>query len=367
MSRIRSILGFGIVAVAALSMTAVCVAAPKAKPKPKPKPAPKTPAKTPAKPAPPKTTGLEYQKSINIGGKTSTSSGAKYESAPKYTRGKFGYIGGKPRVAGKVRDKVLRSTIDKLKAVKFTVPNGKYQIVLIFGEFWQTKPGVRVFSVRIEGKTVLPAVDLARAPGHSRRYPYKVKTNVTDGLLDIMLLKKGRLYPVLCAVTVKRIGDLPGQAATMAQRGASGQGRPANYDELQELREKEAKVALDAANKILGKQKRTDDDLVAGYEALRSIQKRYKQTPTGDLAGEKADELLGDIKLGRTIRKIIKNRDAAERLKLARAYIQIKKYEVAYQELRKIIREYRTTDSAPEALKLLEQVRKIRAEARRKK
>ena len=68
-------------------------------------------------------------------------------------------------------------------------------------------------------------------------------------------------------------------------------------------------------------------------------------------------------KTGRLIRPILKEREAEELMKMARSYIKLKRYEPAYDTLRKLIKEYRTTKLAKEANKLLDEVRILKKKA----
>jgi hypothetical protein len=72
-------------------------------------------------------------------------------------------------------------------AYRFTVPNGTYSVLLKFAEIYPySRPGTRVFSVSIEGATVLPALDVAAtAGGLWRALDYTFTTTVTDGVLSI--------------------------------------------------------------------------------------------------------------------------------------------------------------------------------------
>lgn len=70
----------------------------------------------------------------------------------------------------------------------FNVPNGKYTVRLHFAETYEgiTEPGMRVFSVSIQGQTVLKDLDLYQRCGPNKAFVQEYKAvEVKDGKLVI--------------------------------------------------------------------------------------------------------------------------------------------------------------------------------------
>ena len=76
-----------------------------------------------------------------------------------------------------------------MEGYKFTIPNGKYTVRLFFAETYDgiTAEGERVFSVSINGKTVLNDFDpFKEAGGYEKPVVKTIKdVDVTNGQLDI--------------------------------------------------------------------------------------------------------------------------------------------------------------------------------------
>lgn len=120
--------------------------------------------------------------------------------------------------------------------------------------------------------------------------------------------------------------------------------------------EEAANRALKAANDIVA------DDLVEGYLRLRAVVRRYRQTEAGTHAQKLAEKMLQDPTRGRTIKRGIKERDATEMLDLCKSYIELKKYDTAYESLRDLVRKYPRTHAAVEAKRLRVEVQRLRKE-----
>ena len=115
-----------------------------------------------------------------------------------------------------------------------------------------------------------------------------------------------------------------------------------------------AKRALKVASAAVEK------DLTDGYLRLRAVAKRYRDTEAGARAGELAEEMYHDPKKGLTIKRGIKERDANEILRNCRMYIELKKYDEAYETLRDLARKYPRTKAAQEAKQLRVEVERLR-------
>jgi hypothetical protein len=85
---------------------------------------------------------------------------------------------------------------------RFALPNGRYQVRLSFAEIYQyAAPGSRVFSVKVEGATVLAHLDVAKTVGRYSPYDVSIDTLVQDGVLNIDFVREVG-NPALKAVAI---------------------------------------------------------------------------------------------------------------------------------------------------------------------
>ena len=85
---------------------------------------------------------------------------------------------------------------------RFEVPNGDYDVLLRFAEIYpQTNVGTRVFTVVVEGVTVLAHLDVLEVAGMNVAYDLLASAHVTDGVLDVDFLAEQN-NPELKAVAV---------------------------------------------------------------------------------------------------------------------------------------------------------------------
>jgi tetratricopeptide (TPR) repeat protein len=125
----------------------------------------------------------------------------------------------------------------------------------------------------------------------------------------------------------------------------------------EEARKRRAAVAMkqfEDAKALLEK------DLLEGYIALRNVAKKNREFEAGTKATQLAEDTINDPKKRRILKPALEERDAAELLKIARNYVSLNKLDEAYDELRKLIKEYPRTRSATEARALMEQIRQRR-------
>jgi len=101
---------------------------------------------------------------------------------------------------------------------RFVVPNGDYQVLLKLAEIYPgTQVGTRVFSVQVEGVTVLAHLDLMEAVGLNTAYDLLVPVHVSDGLLDVDLVAEQN-YPAVKALAVlspRQCTPTPSPSATL--------------------------------------------------------------------------------------------------------------------------------------------------------
>jgi beta-galactosidase len=130
-----------------------------------------------------------------------------------YAQGGWGFLGSnaKPRFTARTDKNVLNTTDDPLYQImseglsgyRFDVPDGQYEVELRFAETEFDKPDQRVFDVRIDGRTVLNALDLAKSPGNSVAMSRRFATVSRGGLLIEFSPRIGNA--ILSAVRIRRL------------------------------------------------------------------------------------------------------------------------------------------------------------------
>ncbi len=160
------------------------------------------------------TCGLQAVARINAGSTTAytDSSGALWSADQKYQAGinQWGYTGSGFTYATSAAingtpDPVLYQTErwwEGNGGYRFEVPNGQYQVLLRFAEIYPyVSKGSRVFSVKVEGVTVLSHLDLVASVGRNRAWDVQVETQVNDGILAIDFVDE-QGAPVINALAV---------------------------------------------------------------------------------------------------------------------------------------------------------------------
>ena len=119
-------------------------------------------------------------------------------------------------------------------------------------------------------------------------------------------------------------------------------------------REQIAARDLERAEKTLAK------DLVDGYLAMVRVAGRYRGTEAGTKANQLAKEMMANPKQKKILQPALDERKSQDMLKFSKSYITLKKYDEAYEELRKLIRDYPKSKAVPEAERLMEHIRLIK-------
>jgi beta-galactosidase len=106
-----------------------------------------------------------------------------------YRPGTWGFIGQRSKwvlsdpadrdILGTDNDPLYQTMQEGLSAYKFDVPDGNYEVELLFAETKRELPGQRVFSVKINGEIVLDKLDLAATakPRHAFAKTFAVKAH----------------------------------------------------------------------------------------------------------------------------------------------------------------------------------------------
>ena len=93
-----------------------------------------------------------------------------------------------------------------MSAYRFAVPNGVYRVDLSFAELQAQKAGARVFSIGLEGATVLSNLDVfAAAGGRHVAYDRSFVVEVTDGVLDISFVAQRGDQPIVNGILVTEL------------------------------------------------------------------------------------------------------------------------------------------------------------------
>lgn len=142
-----------------------------------------TPSHTPSAPA--------YEQRVNAGGNGYTDGAGKLWAADRpFAAGAWGYSGGNvyssgAGIGGTDDDPLYQSERWGLSSYRFSVPNGVYNVELHFAEIYCGAPNCRLFDVKLEGATVLSALDIFALVGKNSAYVRTFSATVADGVLNV--------------------------------------------------------------------------------------------------------------------------------------------------------------------------------------
>ena len=134
-----------------------------------------------------------YQQGVNAGGGSVVNANGDLFTADRaFAGGPFGYVGAsstrstRAAIDGTVEDRLYQDMRHGMTGYRFAVPEGRYRVDLGFAEIVARKAGARVFSVAIEGQSVLSNLDVfAAAGGRNIALDRWFEVDVIDGFLDI--------------------------------------------------------------------------------------------------------------------------------------------------------------------------------------
>jgi hypothetical protein len=133
--------------------------------------------------------------------------GKEYEPPePRVTEGREGgNVAAFPNspIADTEDDTLYQSVIWDVRAYRFEVPNGAYNVTLKFCEPHYGDPGKRVFSVKLQDKNVIDSLDIFAKVGKNRALDYTFEgINVDRGLLNIEFIHEVE-FPCIAAVVIE--------------------------------------------------------------------------------------------------------------------------------------------------------------------
>jgi hypothetical protein len=168
---------------------------------------------------------LAFPVHINIGGEAA--SGYLADSTWAATR-EYGVTGGRTVVTtapigGTTEPEVYADANEGLVNYHVRVPDGTYNVTLMFAETEHTQAGQRVFNVKAEGVEVLTALDLYAAAGAHTAVERTVSgVAVNDGVLDLYFSAAAD-QPVLHGLRIERLTT--GVGGRLEEGERSGEGR----------------------------------------------------------------------------------------------------------------------------------------------
>lgn len=148
---------------------------------------------------------------INVGTKAQyADEGGIWTGDQAYVPGSFGYVGGTPAmfdkdlaITGSAQTPLFFTYQSGLSSYKFDVPDGDYDVDLLFAEP-AAKPGERVFGVAVNERVVAERLDLAVASGLARAATYTMRVNTTGGTGLTVRFTPIRGQPILNAIHVRK-------------------------------------------------------------------------------------------------------------------------------------------------------------------
>ncbi|MEP6788158.1 MAG: glycoside hydrolase family 2 TIM barrel-domain containing protein [Acidobacteriota bacterium] len=130
-----------------------------------------------------------------------------------YQKGSWGFVGDKAKriysdtpdrdVLGTDSDPLFQTMVEGLTAYRFDVPDGEYQVELLFAESKFDEAGKRVFDVSINGNSVVRDLDLAKEAGRSRAVNKTFRVSAKSGIEIDFAARKGE--PVISGIRLTKI------------------------------------------------------------------------------------------------------------------------------------------------------------------
>ncbi|HQZ94894.1 MAG TPA: glycoside hydrolase family 2 TIM barrel-domain containing protein [Pyrinomonadaceae bacterium] len=129
-----------------------------------------------------------------------------------YSAGTWGFLGERSKfvysqppdrnILGTVHDPLFQTMQEGLSGYRFDVPDGEYNLELLFAERKVEVGGNRIFDVKANGKMLLEKLDIVSRVGFNRPYTYVAKVTALNGLLIEFTPQVGD--PILSGIRLTR-------------------------------------------------------------------------------------------------------------------------------------------------------------------
>ncbi|MFT3744795.1 MAG: glycoside hydrolase family 2 TIM barrel-domain containing protein [Pyrinomonadaceae bacterium] len=130
-----------------------------------------------------------------------------------YSPGSWGFVGPKSKfifsqspdknILGTPNDPLFQTMQEGLTGYRFDVPNGTYEVSLLFAETKFDEAGKRIFDISVNGKVLAERLDIAAKVGRNRAFAIREEVIASNGLNFQLISKIGD--PVLSGIRIKRL------------------------------------------------------------------------------------------------------------------------------------------------------------------
>jgi hypothetical protein len=151
---------------------------------------------------------IYYEQRVNCGSGNAYVDGESntWQADQAYVSGSWGYAHGytnstTSEIANTTDDQLFQYERNNVKNYKFDVPNGTYDVFLMFAEIYYNAAGYRQFNVAIENTLALVDFDVFAEAGRNAALGKKFTCDVEDGQLNIDFITTGE-EPSISAIHV---------------------------------------------------------------------------------------------------------------------------------------------------------------------
>jgi beta-galactosidase len=152
-----------------------------------------------------------HELGVNVGSAAQFADGAgpAWVGDREYRPGAFGYEGGSAErtgviITGTARVPLFITYRQGLTGYRFDVPDGDYDVALLFAEPKETEAGKRVFGVSVNGEPVVNRLDLTERAGRGGAVTLKAEAHATGGSGVRISFVRGVGEPILSGVHLLR-------------------------------------------------------------------------------------------------------------------------------------------------------------------
>jgi hypothetical protein len=169
------------------------------------------------------TTEIEYriittaspEIAVNVGSNAdfTDKTGSIWLADQPYIKGGWGFVGDAakrgygltpdPNILGTDMDPVYQTAVENLTAYRFDLPDGDYEVGMLFTEKLVTSAGKRVFSISANGTPLVTDLDIFAIGGDRRALTRTFKVTAKNGLNFEFAARTG--VPILNGIRIKRL------------------------------------------------------------------------------------------------------------------------------------------------------------------